>query len=397
MHDNDEIETPTQEDVRADLRSLFLAAIRATLEALLQEEVREMVGAQRGRRVSGRRDYRNGTYERGLVTSMGALDVTVPRTRRNGSPIGVLGRYARRTDDVDATIVSSYVNGVSTRKVSNLTETLMGHEVSKSAVSRVTKSLQQRVDELKKAPIAGPIPYLYLDATFLDARWARTVENVSALVAYGVGQDGHRRLLGITIGAQEDEASWAELLAQLNERGLSGVRLVIADGHVGLAAAVRRHLGEAVQQRCIVHLERNVLAKAPQKVRGRLARELAAIFNAASLNDAKKKLAATKLAFGKLVPEAIECLAEGFTAATRFFAFPKAHWKKIRSTNGLERLHGEIKRRIRVVGAFPDRASALRLITAVALDVTNIWSDRRYLDMDLLPELVQTGKEENAA
>lgn len=397
MHDNDEFESPTQEDVRADLRSLFLAAIRSTLEALLQEEVREMVGAQRSRRAAERRDYRNGTYERGLVTSMGALDVKVPRTRRNGSPVGVLGRYARRTDDVDATIVSSYVNGVSTRKVSSLTESLMGHEVSRSAVSRVTKALQQRVDDLKKAPIVGAMPYLYLDATFLDARWARTVENVSALVAYGVGQDGHRRLLGITIGAQEDESSWAELLAQLNERGLSGVRLVIADGHVGLASAVRKHLGEAVQQRCVVHLERNVLAKAPQKLRGRLARELAAIFKAASLSDARKKLGATKLAFGKLVPEAIECLDNGFTAATRFFAFPKAHWKKIRSTNGLERLHGEIKRRTRVVGAFPDRASALRLITAVALDVTNIWSDRRYLDMDLLPDLVQSGKEEDAA
>jgi putative transposase len=223
---------------------------------------------------------------------------------------------------------------------------------------------------------------LYLDATFLDARWARTVENVSALVAYAVGKDGHRKLLGISIGAQESEASWSELLAQLVERGLSGVQLVIADAHAGLAAAARKHLPEARQQRCTVHLERNVLAKTPQRLRGRMAREVSRIFDSPSLADAKARLEQLKLGLGKQLPEAMDCLESGFAAATQFYAFPKSHWRRIRSTNGLERLHGEIKRRIRGVGAFPDRASALRLIIAVTVQTTTIWSDRRYLDMN---------------
>jgi len=268
--------------------------------------------------------------------------------------------------------------------MSRVTKALMGEGISRSTVSRVTKSLSAQVEELQRAPISLAMPYLYLDATFLDARWARSVENVSALVAYGVDCNGHRRLLGVSIGTEESEQSWSELLAQLIERGLSGVRLVIADEHRGLAGAVRRHLPEARRQRCTVHLERNVLAKVPRRLRGRVAAQLRAIFQAASLADARKQLQAFAGGLGQQVPEALRCLEEGFPAATQYFAFPKEHWIRIRSTNGLERLHGEIKRRIRSIGAFPDRDSALRLITAVALETTRIWEDRRYLDMSRL-------------
>jgi transposase-like protein len=168
------------------------------------------------------------------------------------------------------------------------------------------------------------------------------------------------------------------------ERGLSGVQLVVADAHAGLAKAVRRHLPEVPLQRCTVHLLRNVLAKAPQRLRARLAREVSNVFDAPSKADAQKRVDALKAGLGKQVPEAMKCLDDGFAAATQFYAFPKEHWHRIRSTNGLERLHGEIKRRTRAVGAFPDRASALRLVTAVALQVTAIWTDRRYLDTSLL-------------
>jgi putative transposase len=203
---------------------------------------------------------------------MGAIEVTVPRTRESGSPVDVIGRYRRRAGEVDAGIVSAYVSGASTRDVGKITEALLGEQVSRSTVSRVTKTLDEKVHELRKAPITGPIPYLFLDATFLDARWARTVENVSALVAYGIGLDGKRQLLAVTIGAEESEDSWSELLAQLTERGLSGVQLVVADAHGGLAKAVRKHIPEAPLQRCTVHLQRNVLTKAPQRLRSRLAK-----------------------------------------------------------------------------------------------------------------------------
>jgi transposase-like protein len=169
------------------------------------------------------------------------------------------------------------------------------------------------------------------------------------------------------------------------------VQLVIADDHAGLAAAVRRWLPEVRRQRCTVHVQRNVLTKVPQRLRQRVAREVAAVFTAASLADARKQLARLVARWGKELPEAMACLEHGFPAATTFYAFPTPHWKRIRTTNSLERLHGEIKRRTKAVGAFPDRASALRLITAVALKVTTIWSDRRYLDLSLLehPEVNQ--------
>ena len=379
-----ELELPTQENFQYDLRTIFQGTVRLVLETVLEEVARDMIGASRWQRLGTRKDVRNGTYLRRLITTMGAIDVTVPRTRENGSPVDVIGRYRRRSAELDAGIVSAYVAGASTRDIGGVTEALMGERVSRSTVSRVAKSLNEKVHELRNAPIAGPIPYLFLDATFLDARWARTVENVSALVAYGIGLDGKRQLLAVTIGAEESEDSWSDLLGQLNERGLSGVRLVVADAHAGLAKAVRKHIPEAPLQRCTVHLQRNVLTKAPQRLRSRLAKAVTQVFDAPSKAQAKKRVDALAAGLGKQVPEAIACLEAGFEAATQFYAFPREHWHRIRSTNGLERLHGEIKRRTRAVGAFPDRASALRLVTAVALQVTAIWRDRRYLDMALL-------------
>ena len=365
--------------VQSDLLSIFQGAIKMTLESLLEEEVRKMVGAPRWARMAHRKDVRNGTYLRQLITSMGHVELEVPRTRESGSPAGVLGRYQRRQDEINEMITASYVSGVSTRKVGEVTEALLGRRVGRSTVSRVTKTLDQQVEALRKAPILDAMPYLYLDATFLDARWARKVENISVLVAYGVNVNGERKLLAVTIGAQESEASWSDLLRQLVDRGLHGVELVIADAHLGLAAAVRHTLPEARQQRCVVHLTRNVFMKAPQRLRGRVAREVVLIFKAPSLVEARRRLEKFKQGIGTQIPESLECLEGGFAAGTQFFAFPPSHWKKIRSTNGVERLHGEIKRRTRAVGAFPDRASALRLITAVVLQYTESWSDRRYL------------------
>ena len=384
MKDVVEMRRATQDELRDDLSALFRGAIRLTLEMVLEEELKAMVGARRFERVGSRKDHRNGTYLRRLLTSMGQIEVAMPRSREGGSPADVLGRYQRRSPELDDMMVEAYVSGVSSRKMGDVTEALMGERVGRSTVSRVAKRLDDAVEELRTSPIEGPHPYLYLDATFLDARWAKKVENVSALVAYAVGPDGRRRLLGVALGAEESEASWSELLEQLQERGLSGVQLVIADEHAGLAAAVRKFVPEARRQRCTVHLQRNVGAKVPRRLRKRVAREVSVIFQAGGLTEAKKLLAEFKARWAKELPEAVNVLERGFSAATQFYAFPKPHWPRLRTTNGLERLHGEIKRRVKAVGAFPDRASALRLVTAVAIRMTAIWSDRRYLDLTLL-------------
>lgn len=381
MEDIGEVGRVPQEVMAHDLQAMLRGAVRAGLEVCLEAELEALIGAEWYERIGGRRDYRNGHYRRELLTSMGRIELTMPRARRWGRPSRVVGRYQRRVAEIDGLLTSGYVHGVSTRKAAALTTALLGERVSRSTVSRVTQRLEQTVEGLRRAPIVGPHPYLYLDATFVDARWARTVENVSALVAYAVGADGYRYLLGVSLGAEESEASWSDLLRQLTERGLTGVALVVADEHAGLAAAVRRWLPEARRQRCVVHLERNVLTKVPHRLRARVAREVAAVFRAGSLAGAKQRLAQFTGRWARHLPEAVRCLREGFAAATSYFAFPRAHWRRLRTTNSLERLHAEIKRRTRSVGAFPDRASALRLITAVAIDATAIWGDRQYLDV----------------
>jgi len=375
---------PTQEDFLLDLDARVRSAVQATIQVVLEEELERLVGAGPYERSDQRIDVRNGHYPRRIVTTAGEVSVRIGRTRDGGAATAPLGRYVRRRPEIDAAVTQAYVGGVSTRDMAGVTEALLGKRIGRSTVSRVTKRLEDQVEELRREPITEPVAYLYLDATFVDARWARTVENVSALVAYGVGPDGHRQLLGVHIGAQESEASWTELLGELVARGLSGVQLIIRDEHAGLITAARKVLPEAKQQRCTVHLMRNVFSQVPKQHQKRLARELVAVLHADSLDVAKRKLRAFRLQFGKQFPEAVACLERGFADATTYFAFPKAHWMRLRSTNGLERLHGEIKRRTRAIGAFPDRASALRLITAVALQVTSIWSDRVYLDMSLL-------------
>lgn len=375
-----------EETRRFDLGSLFRGAVKVALELVLEEELREIVGAGRYARSAARVDQRNGSFMRGLLTSLGHIDVEVPRSRSSGSPVDVIGRYARRLDEVDDAIVSAYVHGVSTRSMGKVTEALMGERVSRSAVSRVTRSLEERVEALRNGKIEGKFPYLYLDATFVPARWARAVENVSALVAYGVDEAGKRQLLAVEMGVAEDEASWTKLVARLVERGLDGVKLVISDAHQGLWNAVRRYLPEVPHQRCVVHLMRNIGSHIPHRLRERVLGQVSSLFKAKSLEDAKQRLAKFEACWTKELPEAVACLKNGFAAASRFYAFPKAHWVRIRSNNTLERLNRELKRRLRKVGAFPDRASALRLITAVALDVTEIWAKRRYLDMALLDQ-----------
>ena len=288
-----------------------------------------MVGAHRCKRVGSRKDHRNGTYLRRLLTSLGQTDVMLPRSREGGSPADVMGRYRRRSEEVDEMMVEAYVSGVSQRKMGDVTEALLGERVGRSTVRLVAKRLDGAVEALRSAPSEGPHPYLYLDATFLDARWARKVENVSALVAYAVDPDGHRRLLAITLGPEESEDSWSELLEQLLERGLSGVELVIADKHAGLAAAVRRFLPEVRRQRCTVHLQRNVLAKVPHRLRKRVAREVAAVFRAPGLAKAKKRLAEITARWHNELPEAMRVLERGFTAATQFSAFPEPHWARL--------------------------------------------------------------------
>ena len=240
---------PTQDDFDFDLTGRCRDAVRATIQVVLDEELERLVGAGRYEQSDQRVDVRNGSYQRRVVTTSGEVALRVGRTRAGGSSTAPLGRYARRRPELDAAITQAYVGGVSTRDMAAVTEALLDMRVERSTVSRVTRRLGDEVEALRRAPITEPVLYLYLDATFIDARWARSVDIVAALVAYGIGTDGHRRLLSVHIGAQEAEASWAELLSELVVRGLSGVRLVVRDEHAGIIAAAHKILPEVRQQR----------------------------------------------------------------------------------------------------------------------------------------------------
>ncbi|MFH1464004.1 MAG: IS256 family transposase [Pseudomonadota bacterium] len=377
-------ERASEEEIHADLGEVFRAAAKAGLELVLEEVLRETVGAAKWAKAKSRSDSYNGSYLRGLLTSMGHIEVKMPRARKAGAPVHVIGAYKRRLAEVDEAIVGAYVKGVSTRGMGSVVEALAGEGLSSSAVSRVTARLEERVEELRTRKLEGKYPYLFLDATYLKARWARSVESFPALIAYGVNEKGKRELLAVEIGTGESEETWVDLLDGLIKRGLKGVLLVISDAHEGIWAAVRKRLPEVPHQRCVVHLLRNVGSKVPHRLRKRVLGEVSAIFKSKDLDEAKERLAKFKARWSKELPEAASCLTEGFPAASQFFAFPTEHHVRIRTNNGLERLNREIKRRIKAIDSFPDRVSALRLVVVVAANAAQAWGRRRYLDMSLL-------------
>lgn len=377
-------ERASEEEIHADLGEVFRAAAKAGLELVLEEVLREMVGAAKWAKAKGRSDSYNGSYLRGLLTSMGHIDVKMPRARKAGAPVHVIGAYKRRMAEVDEAITSAYVRGVSTRGMSSVVEALAGEGLSSSAVSRVTARLEAKVEELRTRKLEGRYPYVFLDGTHLKLRWARSVESVPVLIAYGVNEAGRRELLAVEVGTEECELVWGGVLGGLIERGLQGVLLVISDDHKGIKAAVRAHLPEVPHQRCVFHLNRNVGSHVTRRLRKRVQGEASAIFKSKDLDQAKKRLAQFETRWSKELPEAVKCLKDGFPAASRFFAFPAEHHQRIRTNNGLERLNREVKRRTKSIDSFPDRPSTLRLVVAVAVDAAQAWGRRRYVDTSLL-------------
>jgi len=319
-----DLEMPTQEDFQRDLSDRCREAVRATIQVVLDEELERLIGAGPYERSAERIDMRNGQYPRRVVTTSGEVDVRVGRSRNGGSATAPLGRYARRRPEIDQALTQAYVSGLSTRDMAGVTTALVGKKVGRSTVSRVTKRLEDEVTSLRNAPITAKFPYVYLDATFVDARWARTVENVSALVAYGVGLDGYRHLLAVNIGVSESETSWTTLLAELVARGLSGVRLLIRDEHAGLIAAARKVLPEVRQQRCTVHLSRNVFSNVPKQHQKRIAREVVSVLHAESIDEAKKNFAVSGLGSSSSSPRRSRASSEASTTRPPTSRSPKS-------------------------------------------------------------------------
>ena len=369
---------------------------RRGLQQLIELEVAAVLGADRHERSEERLGYRNGYRPRTLTTQVGDLDLLIPKLR-SGSFLPSILEPRRRVDQaLYAVIMEAYIGGVSTRKVDALVSALGSQSgISKSQVSRICQDIDQQVQAFLSRPLeSSTYAYVYLDATYLHGRQgkAQQVTSRAAVVAMGVNGDGRRELLGLKVGNSETEAFWAEFISHLKERGLDGVKLVISDAHAGLTKAIRRQLQGCVWQRCRVHFARNLLQCVPKAHQGMVTAALRSVFaqeTAAEIESRWDDLAAS---LAERFPRAAALMHEAREDVLAFRHFPQPHWKKVWSTNLLERVNEEIKRRTRVVGIFPNDAAIIRLVGAVLLEQHEHWQleGRRMVSaesMATIPEL----------
>ena len=362
---------------------LIRESVRLVMQELIETEATERVGAGRYERSESRVTDRNGSRTRLVATQAGDVELRIPKLRRGSFFPAILEPRRRIDQALYAVVMEAYVNGVSTRAVDDLVQALgVESGISKSEVSRICAGLDEQVEAFRSRPLHHTsFPYVFLDATYLHVRRSGQVTSMAVVVATGVTADGGREVLGLDVGDSEDEVFWRGFLRTLKQRGLLGVLLVISDQHAGLVAALGRVFQGVGHQRCRVHFARNLLALVPKSHKDMVAAVFRTIFAqpdpeaaSATWDTVRDQLAASFPKIGPLMDEAkAEVLA--------FTAFPRPHWAKVWSTNPLERVNKEIKRRARVVGIFPNEAAVIRLVGAVLADIHDEWqvSDRRYL------------------
>jgi putative transposase len=364
-----------------------------TLNALLEAEADRLCNAQRYERSEARRDTRAGHYERKLQTKAGEVRLKVPKLRAQTFETAIIERYRRRESSVEEALIEMYLAGVSVRRVEDITEALWGTRVSPSTVSDLNKKIYATIEAWRNRPIAGEHPYVYLDGIVLKRSWAGEVRNVSLLVAIGVNGEGCREILGICEGAKEDKTGWGAFLRHLKERGLAGVRLIISDACLGLSESAAEVFPEATWQRCIVHWYRNIFSHVPATRVREIAATLKAIHASEDVVAAREKaIRVIEKLRGFRLTKAAELAEAGIEETLTYYAFPEEHWRRIRTNNPLERLLREIRRRTRVVGAFPDGQSALNLAAARLRHIAGTaWSTKRYLNIGLLKDQQMRG------
>jgi putative transposase len=359
-------------------------------ERLMAAEVEQLTGAARGARTPDRTNHRNGYRERGWETRAGRIELAIPKLRKGSYFPAFLEPRRTAEKALTAVIQEAYVHGVSTRSVDDLVKAMGGTGISKSQVSRLCEDIDERVRAFLSRPIEGSWPYLWIDATYLKSRKGGRIASVAVIVAVGVNTDGRREVLGVATGASEAEVFWTEFLRSLADRGLRGVRLVIADDHKGLRAAARRVFSAGLQ-RCRVHWARNLLGHAAPKQRAAVAAMIRTIF----AQDTK----AEAFAQWDKVADALRAKHDRLGAlmdASRedvlaYMDYPEEHWAQIASTNPLERVNKEIKRRADVVGIFPNDEAVIRLVGALMLEQSDEWAvSRRYFSLESLARLADT-------
>jgi transposase-like protein len=367
-------------------------SVEETLNGLLEAEADRLCQAKRYERSPDRASTRAGHYQRQLQTKAGQVTLNMPKLRSVPFETAIIERYRRRESSVEEALMEMYLAGVSVRRVEDITEALWGTRVSPSTVSNLNQKIYKKIDAWRNRPLKRSYPYLYLDGIWLKRSWGGEVRNVSILVAIGVADDGFREVVGVVEGGKEDKESWASFLRQLKERGMTGVQLVISDKCLGLVESLGEAFPEARWQRCVVHFYRNVFTMVPK---GKV-RDVAAMLKAIhAQEDAREARAKAKLVIKKLVQmklkKASELVQDGIEETLSYSYFPREHWRHIKTNNPLERILREVRRRTRVVGAFPDGNSALMLVAARLRHVAGTkWGTKKYLNTALLKNLSAT-------
>ncbi len=360
--------------------------VRMALQRFLETEMSEHVGAAPHERTDARRGQRNGYKPRTLRTRVGTLNLLVPQDREGTFCTQLFARYQRNEKALVLALMEMYVEGVSTRKVKDITEELCGTSFSKSLVSRLAGELDAELERWRSRPLGEKAyPYLFVDARYEKARVDHRIVSEGVLIVYGVNEEGYREILGVEVADTETEATYHELFRSLKARGLRGVRLVTSDDHPGLEAAISRHFQGASWQRCQFHYSKNLLKLVGSKKRAELAEGLREVFACPTRQTALEVAGELADRWRGSHPQVAEHIEEHIEECLSCLAFPASHRKRIRTTNGLERLNQEIKRRTRVVRIFPNREACLRLVSALVVEQSEEWgSGRRYLNMEEL-------------
>ena len=389
-------DTTTKMDTREQMLALLQSddAIRSLLETtvqtVLEAEMDEALGAGRGERSAGRRGYRSGHYRRKLITRVGTLELRVPQDREGLFTTEVFGRYQRSEKALLLALAEMYVQGVSTRKVRAVTEELCGHGFSASAVSAVTVTLDEELNRFMSRRLEEEYPYLILDARYERVREAGVIRSRAVLVAIGIDWEGRRQVLGVELANRESTSSWKEFWVRLKQRGLHGVHTVVTDDHQGLRQAIAEVLPTALWQRCYVHFLRNALDHLPRTADPSCLQELRWLYDRHDATEARQDLKQWAERWQPKYPKLCAWVEENIEETFTFYRLPRAHHKHLKSTNMLERLNQELKRRTHVVRIFTDEACCLRLVRALAVETHEEWIDaNRYLNMEPLREALK--------
>lgn len=348
------------------------------LNLVMEEEALLQAGAQRYERTDSRKASRNGYKPRTLLTRYGTLELLKPQFREFPFETQVFEKYSRVEQAILSAVAESYLQGVSTRRVNEVMTALGVEGISASSVSRITKGLDEKVSEFLSKPIEHEIPYLFIDATYLKVRDGLHYENKALFIVAGVRDDGFREILGVKLADSEDSLFWQDLFEDLKERGLRGVKLIVSDGHKGIQKAVRESFIGSSWQMCHVHLMRQALKKVPKKKQKEVADMIKeALLDRQKYNDLIREL--DKMGY----KGAADTLERFQYDVMNYMQFPKNHWRRIRTTNIMERTNKEIKRRTKVVGAFPSQESVLRLTVSILIDINEEWiTGNKYLIME---------------